>query len=430
MIKEIFSKEKSHAQLVQRSEHVLRFLMAKEVLTNEEREMVWNAGQLNDGDLKVELLKVLTGAAPEMSDGDRSFFLKKLESVKEDLISRHVDLVTEICSTFKNREPNQEVLSQGRALLNQYAFSKEVNHDQRIRNSAALGIASAAKQLGLDARVKLLQDLTFSLTQGAPGYLVIKILSIVLKTSCNPPADKHPEIENLGDVISCLNKNNDLLDSVFISFTQYAEKVISNVLVEGKVDKSRDLGMQVLADYFVHSDQVTQFLEFIRFIADSSPKVQLTSVHLKTLWDYLIVRSPDDNDRNLLYSWLRGVCDNQSKELVPMDQLLEFYTSRMAVGVEGDDQYKLLSIQGFHCIQSFFVLINEKQGKLRKITAESGIYRGKHLQDKVTTSVTDGAKKFSSYNSETGAQYTSYSFGTTDKGSSTPASAIGPQPRP
>jgi len=62
-----------------------------------------------------------------------------------------------------------------------------------------------------------------------------------------------------------------------------------------------------------------------------------------------------------------------------MEDLIKFYHDRMAV--EGEDNnkkdgdvYKWLSIQGFHCIQSFFVLINEIQRKLLRVTASHGVY--------------------------------------------------------
>jgi hypothetical protein len=44
-----------------------------------------------------------------------------------------------------------------------------------------------------------------------------------------------------------------------------------------------------------------------------------------------------------------------------------------------EDVYKDLSLEGFHCIQSFFVLLNGISGKLIRITESYGQYKGKHL---------------------------------------------------
>ena len=81
-------------------------------------------------------------------------------------------------------------------------------------------------------------------------------------------------------------------------------------------------------------------------------------------------------------------------------------------------------------MQSFFVLINEIKGKLLRITRDSGVYQGKGKENAgaeaavtleakgaattTTTTTTDksgkAATKFTSFNNQTGASYTSYSW--------------------
>jgi uncharacterized protein Smg (DUF494 family) len=51
---------------VQRTEQILKLLMQQQVLTQDQRELIWNATTFNDGELRVELFKILTGAAAEM----------------------------------------------------------------------------------------------------------------------------------------------------------------------------------------------------------------------------------------------------------------------------------------------------------------------------------------------------------------------------
>ena len=43
--------------------------------------MVWNASEDNDGDLRTEIHKVLSGAAPEMQPSHRMYFLAKISNV-------------------------------------------------------------------------------------------------------------------------------------------------------------------------------------------------------------------------------------------------------------------------------------------------------------------------------------------------------------
>ena len=76
VLAEIFSKQRTHAQLVSRSEQVLRLLMMSGALSEEDRELIWDASEINDGDLKIELHKVLIGAAADMKGLDREFFVE------------------------------------------------------------------------------------------------------------------------------------------------------------------------------------------------------------------------------------------------------------------------------------------------------------------------------------------------------------------
>ena len=62
----IFSKDHTHIQLLQRTENLLRILMIKDKLVDASRQLIWQSSQINDGEMKIELYKVLTGAAPDM----------------------------------------------------------------------------------------------------------------------------------------------------------------------------------------------------------------------------------------------------------------------------------------------------------------------------------------------------------------------------
>jgi hypothetical protein len=115
---------------------------------------------------------------------------------------------------------------------------------------------------------------------------------------------------------------------------------------------------KVLADKFIHSDQITQRLEFISFYAKSHLKVNLlTSDVLETLWEELVAKSSFDNDNKCLFLWLREVCDsiaedhkNSKKTIVSLDDLMKFYNEKMKNWSDDPDKFKNISIQGFFCI--------------------------------------------------------------------------------
>jgi hypothetical protein len=107
---ELFSKQRTHKELVQRTEKLIIFLMNMGEIKDEERETIWKTTDMNDYEMKVEILKSLQGSAPHMAFEDRTFYMNKLLAIDpEDVIDRQIDLVKEICSTGRDDERNQEI---------------------------------------------------------------------------------------------------------------------------------------------------------------------------------------------------------------------------------------------------------------------------------------------------------------------------------
>ena len=132
---------------MQRSEQILRLLMAKEALTEADRQLVWDSGEINDGELKPDLHKVLVGAAADMKSRDREVFIGKIEQIPADeLIDRHIHLVTEMCGTIREPENEAGVVKKGLELLWRVAIESGPECGQLMVNRAALGFADIIKR--------------------------------------------------------------------------------------------------------------------------------------------------------------------------------------------------------------------------------------------------------------------------------------------
>ena len=121
------------------------------------------------------------------------------------------------------------------------------------------------------------------------------MLSNLLKECCSPP-EGHFKLKTLSEVIAFLETKHKLLDTILENFADY----ISRVSVEVKGGKMKNLDKletRVIIDTFMHSDQISERLEFIRFYARSSSAAQLTTRHLEALWDQLVTKSPVDKDK-------------------------------------------------------------------------------------------------------------------------------------
>jgi len=158
--------------------------------------------------------------------------------------------------------------------------------------------------------LQFINKLAECLKTNTMGYLSVKILSSLLKNAFKRPTG-HPEIECLADMVDYLESEHNLLQIAFDNFTNYMGRVASE-LKAGRLNLNDDPQSKVIADFFIHRDQIAVRLEFFRFYAHSSNKVRLRASHLNTLWDELHIESLIDDDKKLMYTWLREVCDEMS----------------------------------------------------------------------------------------------------------------------
>ena len=119
------------------------------------------------------------------------------------------------------------------------------------------------------------------------------------------------------------------------------ERVRSEVQSKGL----KEIANKAVVDLFMHEDQVTERLEFIKYYSSS---LHLTSENLKILWTELVQKCLDDNDSKAMYSWLREVCDQlmqkDSKSMISIEDMIKFYHESMDIQSNEADEFKLLSI--------------------------------------------------------------------------------------
>ena len=137
LLLECFSKKRTHKEIVQRTEQVLRLFMTLNELSDDDREAIWKTTDYNDFEMRIEMLKTLQGAAPDMKYEDRIFFMNKLLAIPLDKIhDREIDLVTAISSYGKEDERSVEISKVGLEFMWKLAFEgdplEEEQDDQQI----------------------------------------------------------------------------------------------------------------------------------------------------------------------------------------------------------------------------------------------------------------------------------------------------------
>ena len=167
-------------------------------------------------------------------------------------------------------------------------------------------------------------------------------------------------------------------------------------------------------------------MDFLKSYAEAG-SFEMTSNHLSDIFNAMTKDNKLVKDHVGFYSWLKTITDEvfrYGKRLIDKKDLYAFFKEKMAS--ESAD-FRNLSREGFFWIQTFFVKINKKAGRLivyddeTKPALKQGGLKTDNKDDKGgkksvsfaeggTQTSADTKPAFTSYSSETGAGYQSFSF--------------------
>ena len=91
---------------------------------------------------------------------------------------------------------------------------------------------------------------------------------------------------------------------------------------------------------------------------------KITYQNLTLMWDELTVDNPLIKDHQAFYIWLRKVSEDvikDSQPIIDQQDLIAFFKEKIS---SEETDFRNLSIEGYYCIQSFFVLINKQARRL------------------------------------------------------------------
>ena len=206
-----------------------------------------------------------------MRQKDREAFLLKIETMEpEELTDRHVELAAEVCMSAKKQGAHVSELEKVVELLWKITSMND-RCALSVTQRAAKSFSEVVMALDTSSKLQYLEKLAERLGSGQQTHLTIKILAQLLKAAFDPPQN-HPELETLSDVVEYLETKHNLLESALSDFERYIKIVAKQVAQNPNFELNEQT--VIFGDY-PHGDQVKQRLEFIKFYARSSPKVQL-----------------------------------------------------------------------------------------------------------------------------------------------------------
>lgn len=181
-------------------------------------------------------------------------------------------------------------------------------------------------------------------------------------------AEKEPEVEveiDLAGVISLLESECNLVDSLFENLKTYCELVKTKIALDQDLANEKDPKLLFLSsDKNSHYTELQDRLKFISLVVSVSD-FKITQAQLKVIYD-LLSSSPVVSDQDYFLEWCRTTCKDQTAANMTLDlEMVGTFLSDMISNKDLD--LARLPLSGFQFVSDYFLSLNESNSKLAKL---------------------------------------------------------------
>jgi len=421
----IWDGRKTHLQLVQRSNEILKLLLKEDMLTSELLEQFWN---LAKSDYKEDVFKIINEVAFYFKQSHVEFLFSAITQTNpEKLTLTEFDCLCELGKFCKSQEFQKQIsdffwgivvdseqykeelvdncTKKFSEMVKYWAlefkkpfFDQLVEHlkqtdkpalplirlftqlisDQKERSSYggvsggsysySYGTASSGKPTTVTTyashNVNGSHVTSYSNVNTAPKSGDESIYETGKDAGDNEETkDSAPQEKELtfDDVLNNLETKDGLVQSLLDNLAAY------NKTVAGKVSQNQALAQTEREKIFIvsqkhsHHQEIEERLQFLNFYASNSD-FKNSKVQLKVIYD-LLSQSPIPSDTTEFLSWCKKACES-SKQILDLNEVGEFFSELIATG---QLNVRELPLVGFEFISHYFISVNENASNLLRI---------------------------------------------------------------
>lgn len=413
----IFDQKNYHVQIIQRSKEILKFLIVENKLTEEQLNLFWKATEFDD-ETRREMYKIIDEASTPMQSHHVMQFLDKFTAEKDaKIIPEAVNCIYEMGKFTKEGTEASEAVAN---LL--WRFATDQQNPLEVSNTAITRLADLLKKWKFSTAKIYFYKCLDNLKNHTAAIESIKILkrsfkdvnfstrtTVVTYDTQSPPSyhnidsdeqidpSKEPEDPHIRDTNSCILhfiEKDNILDVFLDDFRAYiksSQNGYDNVKDKTKVQE------HIFEGRYDHKTNIKERLEFVKFLASYS-EYTISRKEVDVIWSLLIDESIIPYDEEAMYKWLKESCEtsNGTGNVWQLDDIGELFNERFG---RGSGEMGNITLDGFYCIQSYFLLANETSRKLQRIP-----------KSKVTST-----SNLTSFSNSTGAGFSSFSFNRSKK---------------
>ena len=419
----IFDQKNYHVQIIQRSKEILKFLIVENCLGDAELSMFWRATEFDD-ETRREMFKIIHEVSTPMTIEHKIQFLNKFkEDTKAKIIPEAVECIYEMGKFTSEGIENAQSVAE---LL--WKFSVDESNPLEVSNLAINKICDLFKKWkyslakpyfykclenmksnnaiieSIKVMKKIFRDVEYVLTrlphtdtERGDDYDEEenddKDSDNKLEDTKEDNKEDDKEDENIICTSACVLhfiEKEELIKVFLDNFIEYS-KTTQSLL--SKVKDKTKVQEYVFSGRYDHKTNITERLEFLKFLASYSPYT-ISRNEVDIIWNFLIDKSEIEYDEEAVFKWLKESCETDigSAQVWQLQDIGEIFNERLG---QGSNDMGSLTLDGFCCIRSYFLLANESSEKLKRFKKQ----------------VPKASSMMTSYSSSTGPQFSSqFSF--------------------
>jgi hypothetical protein len=410
ILKLIFDPKNYHVQIIQRSKEILKFLISEDRLGKEELDLFWRATEFDD-ETRKEIYQIIDDCSGSMKMHHVMQILAKFTSDKKGkIIPEAVNIIYEMGKHTNGTEEHAQAIAD---LL--WRYSTEQHNQLDVSDTATTKLGDMLRKWKFSTAKLYFYKCLDNLKNHFATVESLKVLKKIFKDveysslstrfqkedsdeedvkekEVEEPADpEHAHITTTGGCIMHFIEKHNIIDVFLENLKNYSKATQSQISKVKDKSKISDFKFEGRYD---HKTNITCRLEFLKFLASYST-FTISRKEVDQIWNCLVDESEISFDEEALFKWLKESCETTAgtNQVWQLEDIGAIFNERFS---KGSGEMSSLTLDGFYCIQSYFLLANETSEKLLRIA-----------KSKVTTT---HSSNLTSFSNSTGAHFSTFSF--------------------
>ena len=373
----IFDQKNYHVQIIQRSKEILKFLVTEDQLSTEQLDLFWKGTSFDD-ESRREIYKIIEEVSSVMKSHHVMQFLDKFTKDKDVKIipeavncifemgksskasSEHSASVAELLWRFATDDKNpfdvsDIAITKLGDLLKKWKFSTAKSYFYKCLDNLKTHYSSIESLKILKKIIKEVDYSKFIFDSEESGSLA------TAEESKTEEEGEEEKINSKGEAILFFIEKENLIEIFLEDLRTYSK--VSQTRISDVKDKSKIKEFKFEGRYD-HKTNIEERLGFLKFLATNST-FTISRNEVDVIWSCLVDESQIDYDEAALFKWLKESCEKSSGTNVvwELQDIGAIFNERLG---KGTGEMTSLTLDGFYCMQSYFLLANETAEKLER----------------------------------------------------------------